>query len=151
MTVGDLPTSGRIMRRALTTPELRLCKPIRDEFLAQTRRPIMVVLDGVSQNDNIGAIFRLSDAFLVSAAPKWNCTNADFGARHSALGALDRVPAGKPSHRRCEGQNRLGRSCRTDHGQVRPEQLVRDVAPAATKPRARVRTIGATVRDAIEP
>ncbi len=53
------------MRRALTTPELRRDKPTRDQFLAQPRRPITVVLDGVSQNYNIGAIFRLCDAFLV--------------------------------------------------------------------------------------
>jgi tRNA G18 (ribose-2'-O)-methylase SpoU len=49
------------MRRALTTPELRSSKPTRDEFLAQPRRPITVVLDGVTQNYNIGAIFRLCD------------------------------------------------------------------------------------------
>ena len=29
------------------------------------RRPITVVLDGVRQNYNFGAIFRLCDAFLV--------------------------------------------------------------------------------------
>jgi tRNA G18 (ribose-2'-O)-methylase SpoU len=45
------------MRWALTTPEL--------QFLTQPRRPITVVLDGVTQNYNIGAIFRLCDAFLV--------------------------------------------------------------------------------------
>ena len=53
------------MRRALTTPELRGAKLSRHEFLARPRRPITVVLDGVTQNYNIGAIFRLSDAFLV--------------------------------------------------------------------------------------
>ena len=53
------------MRRALTTPELRNTKPTGDEFLRQPRRPITVVLDGVTQNYNIGAIFRLCDAFLV--------------------------------------------------------------------------------------
>jgi tRNA G18 (ribose-2'-O)-methylase SpoU len=53
------------MRRALTTPELRSTKPTRDAFLAEPRRPITVVLDGVTQNYNIGAIFRLCDAFLV--------------------------------------------------------------------------------------
>ena len=53
------------MRRALTTPELRANKLTRDEFLIRPRRPITVVLDGVSQNYNIGAIFRLCDAFLV--------------------------------------------------------------------------------------
>src|SRR5690242_20594102 len=53
------------MRRALTTAELRASKLTRDEFLARPRRPITVVLDGVTQNYNIGAIFRLCDAFLV--------------------------------------------------------------------------------------
>ena len=54
-----------MQRRALTTPELRRDKPTRDEFLSRPRRPITVVLDGVIQNYNIGAIFRLCDAFLV--------------------------------------------------------------------------------------
>ncbi len=53
------------MRRALTTAELRGKKITRDEFLGRPRRPITVVLDGVSQNYNIGSIFRLCDAFLV--------------------------------------------------------------------------------------
>jgi tRNA G18 (ribose-2'-O)-methylase SpoU len=54
-----------IIRRSLTTPELRSDKTAREEFLARPRRPITVVLDGVRQNYNIGAIFRLCDAFLV--------------------------------------------------------------------------------------
>lgn len=53
------------MRRALTTSELRRTKIDRHEFLLRPRRPITVVLDGVTQNYNIGAIFRLCDAFLV--------------------------------------------------------------------------------------
>ena len=53
------------MRRALTTAELRRAKSTRDEFLTRPRRPITVVLDSVTQNYNIGAIFRLCDAFLV--------------------------------------------------------------------------------------
>ncbi len=53
------------MRRALTAAELRCSKATRDAFLLRPRRPITVVLDGVSQNYNIGAIFRLCDAFLV--------------------------------------------------------------------------------------
>jgi tRNA G18 (ribose-2'-O)-methylase SpoU len=52
------------MRRPLTTDELRSGKSARTEFLAQPRRPITVVLDGVKQNYNIGAIFRLCDAFF---------------------------------------------------------------------------------------
>jgi tRNA G18 (ribose-2'-O)-methylase SpoU len=57
--------SGTNVRRALTTAELRRTKPTRDQFLKQPRRPITVVLDGITQNYNIGAIFRLCDAFLV--------------------------------------------------------------------------------------
>jgi tRNA (guanosine-2'-O-)-methyltransferase len=53
------------MRRPLATPELRRAKATRDEFLLRPRRPIAVVLDGVTHNYNIGAIFRLCDAFLV--------------------------------------------------------------------------------------
>jgi tRNA G18 (ribose-2'-O)-methylase SpoU len=53
------------MRRALTTPELRATKPTREKFLLRPRRPITVVLDRVNQNYNIGAIFRLCDAFIV--------------------------------------------------------------------------------------
>ena len=59
------PSVGPNMRRALTTLELHHSKPTRDEFLIRPRLPITVVLDGVSQNYNIGAIFRLCDAFLV--------------------------------------------------------------------------------------
>jgi tRNA G18 (ribose-2'-O)-methylase SpoU len=51
--------------RALTTSELRRRKPGRAEFVAQARNPVTMVLDGVRQNYNLGAIFRLCDAFLV--------------------------------------------------------------------------------------
>jgi tRNA (guanosine-2'-O-)-methyltransferase len=45
--------------------EVRRLKTPRKEFSSRPRRPIAVVLDGVRQNYNIGAIFRLCDAFLV--------------------------------------------------------------------------------------
>ena len=53
--------AGTNVRRTLTTPELRHAKLTRDEFLARPRRPITVVLDSVTQNYNIGAIFRLCE------------------------------------------------------------------------------------------
>jgi tRNA G18 (ribose-2'-O)-methylase SpoU len=49
----------------LATRELRRWKPGRAGFAAQARNSIMVVLDRVTQNYNLGAIFRLCDAFLV--------------------------------------------------------------------------------------
>ncbi len=55
----------RQVDHVLTTQELRRSKPGRAGFMAQARNPITVVLDGVRQNYNLGAIFRLCDAFLV--------------------------------------------------------------------------------------
>jgi tRNA G18 (ribose-2'-O)-methylase SpoU len=49
----------------LSKPELRLAKPGRADFAFKVRNPITVVLDGVSGLYNIGAMFRLCDAFLV--------------------------------------------------------------------------------------
>jgi len=50
--------------RALTTAELRHDKPDRHAFGTLGRLPIQVVLDGVRQGYNVGALFRLCDAFL---------------------------------------------------------------------------------------
>jgi tRNA G18 (ribose-2'-O)-methylase SpoU len=49
----------------LSKPELRQSKPSRADFAVQARNPVAVVLDGVRGYYNIGAIFRLCDAFLV--------------------------------------------------------------------------------------
>jgi tRNA G18 (ribose-2'-O)-methylase SpoU len=49
----------------LSKPELRQSKPRRADFTVQARNPVTVVLDGVRGYYNIGAIFRLCDAFLV--------------------------------------------------------------------------------------
>jgi tRNA (guanosine-2'-O-)-methyltransferase len=51
--------------RILSRGELRQAKFGRAEFAALPRQPITVVLDRIRQNYNIGAIFRLCDAFLV--------------------------------------------------------------------------------------
>ena len=58
--VGHRPRS-----QVLATGELRRSKLGRADFVARARNPVMVVLDGVAQNYNLGAIFRLCDAFLV--------------------------------------------------------------------------------------
>jgi tRNA G18 (ribose-2'-O)-methylase SpoU len=53
------------MTRILSKPELRHAKPSRESFAHLVRTPITVLLDGVTGNYNLGAIFRLCDAFLV--------------------------------------------------------------------------------------
>lgn len=65
---GTRPTSAEppAAGRALTTAELRRGKPDRRAFPTQPRLPIRVVLDGVRQGYNVGALFRLCDAFLWS-------------------------------------------------------------------------------------
>lgn len=45
--------------------ESRLSKPSRAAFATQPRLPIVLVLDGVQQNYNLGAMFRLCDGFLI--------------------------------------------------------------------------------------
>jgi tRNA G18 (ribose-2'-O)-methylase SpoU len=49
----------------LTTGELRRSKLNRSEFAKPVRNPIALILDGVRQNYNLGAIFRLCDGFSV--------------------------------------------------------------------------------------
>ena len=49
----------------LAKDELRRSKPNRAAFASLPRNPVTVVLDGVTGNYNLGAIFRLCDAFLV--------------------------------------------------------------------------------------
>jgi len=56
-----LPKVGLLQTR----DDLRRLKMNRHEFMSRPRRPVTVVLDRVRQNYNIGAIFRLCDAFLV--------------------------------------------------------------------------------------
>jgi tRNA G18 (ribose-2'-O)-methylase SpoU len=50
--------------RVLSTPDLRQSKLSRADFANHARNPITVVLDGVRGNYNLGAVFRLCDAFL---------------------------------------------------------------------------------------
>jgi tRNA G18 (ribose-2'-O)-methylase SpoU len=56
---------GTSTGRRLTRGELRLWKPDRRQFASLPREPIALVLDGVRRNYNIGAMFRLADAFLL--------------------------------------------------------------------------------------
>jgi tRNA (guanosine-2'-O-)-methyltransferase len=49
----------------LGTAELRHSKPDRTAFAVRRRNPVTVVLDGVTGHYNIGAFFRLCDAFLI--------------------------------------------------------------------------------------
>jgi len=106
------------MRRALTTFELRRNKIAREEFLTLPRRPITVVLDGVTQNYNIGAVFRLCDAFLVQQLVICG-TQVDLRKRRlvqAAQGTQHWVPWSERQHA-AESARRLARGGRTNHGQ----------------------------------
>lgn len=62
MTSNNIPP---VPYSALGKDQLRREKLDRGAFRAKTRHPIRVILDGVTQNYNVGAIFRLCDAMLV--------------------------------------------------------------------------------------
>ena len=118
------------MRRALTTAELRATKLTRDEFLARPRRPITVVLDGVTQNYNIGAIFRLCDAFLVQKLVICG-TKVDLGKRRlvqAAQGTQHWVPWTEYQHASEAVADAKGRGswvgvAEQTTASVRPEEL----------------------------
>lgn len=82
----ERPAAGR----ALTTAELRRGKPDRRVFPAQPRLPVRVVLDGVRQGYNVGALFRLCDAFL--------CERLVVCGRDGAKGMRKLVQAAQGTH-----------------------------------------------------
>jgi tRNA G18 (ribose-2'-O)-methylase SpoU len=61
----DEGDESRYPDHVLATDELRRSKPNRAAFTSLPRNPVTVVLDGVTGNYNLGAIFRLCDAFMV--------------------------------------------------------------------------------------
>ncbi len=76
--------------RALTTAELRRSKLDRHAFRARPRLPIRVVLDGVRQGYNVGALFRLCDAFL--------CERLVVCGRDASWGMRKLVQAAQGTH-----------------------------------------------------
>jgi hypothetical protein len=89
----------------LATAELRLLNPDRATFAARRRNKVTVVLDGVTGPYNIGAIFRLCDAFLVERL----VTCGSVGAV-GAVVRRDRCCGIWPRGEICR---RLSRGCRT--------------------------------------
>ena len=77
--------------QALTTSELRQQKPCRHAFRAQPRLPVEVVLDGVRQGYNVGALFRLCDAFL--------CERLVICGRDAGRGMRKLVQAAQGTHK----------------------------------------------------
>lgn len=61
----DQNANGCQQNHVLGKAELRQSKSDRTTFAARRRNPVTVVLDGVTGHYNIGAFFRLCDAFLV--------------------------------------------------------------------------------------
>ena len=49
----------------LSKEDLRENKPTRDVYLSQTKTPLIVVLDNVTNSYNIGSFIRLADAFAI--------------------------------------------------------------------------------------
>jgi tRNA G18 (ribose-2'-O)-methylase SpoU len=76
--------------RALTTAELRHDKRDRHAFESMVRLPVQVVLDGVRQGYNVGALFRLCDAFL--------CERLVICGRNATQGTRKLVQAAKGTH-----------------------------------------------------
>jgi tRNA G18 (ribose-2'-O)-methylase SpoU len=78
----------------LGTAELRQSKPARAAFAVRQRNPVTVVLDGVAGHYNIGAIFRLCDAFLVERLVLCGTAVAlrNRGVVQAAAGTLGWVP-----------------------------------------------------------
>ena len=83
---------------AQTTAELRQAKPDRVAFRAQKRLPVRVILDGVRQGYNVGALFRLSDAFL--------CESLVICGRDDSRGARKLVQAAQGTHKWVPWQQR---------------------------------------------
>jgi len=75
---------------ALTTAELCRSKPDRHAFRAHPRLPIRVVLDGVRQGYNVGALFQLCDAFL--------CERLVVCGRDASRGMRKLVQAAQGTH-----------------------------------------------------
>lgn len=57
------PKSSKMVNRKLQNSEL--CRPTEDEYRAIAKLPIVVILDNVRSLNNVGAVFRTSDALLV--------------------------------------------------------------------------------------
>ncbi len=76
--------------KALTTAELRHDKQDRHVFQTLRRLPIQVVLDGVRQGYNVGALFRLCDAFL--------CERLVICGRDGTRGTRKLVQAAQGTH-----------------------------------------------------
>ena len=77
--------------QALTTAELRRDKPDRHALPMRARWPVQVVLDGVRQGYNVGALFRLCDAFL--------CERLVICGRDNTRGARRLVQAAQGTQR----------------------------------------------------
>lgn len=97
--------------RAQTTAELRQAKPDRVAFRAQKRLPIRVILDGVRQGYNVGALFRLCDAFL--------CESLVICGRDDSRGTRKLVQAAQGTHKwvpwqQCESAEDAVRAARAD-------------------------------------
>jgi len=92
--IAEIPPANR----ALSTAELRRDKPDRHAFQTRARLPVQVVLDGVRQGYNVGALFRLCDAFL--------CARLVICGRDGAKGMRKLIQAAQGTHKWVEWEQR---------------------------------------------
>jgi 23S rRNA (guanosine2251-2'-O)-methyltransferase len=91
-TAGAVTASPGRPGRILSKAELRQWRPDRDTFMALPRRPIMVVLDRVRRNRDLGSIFRLCDGFLANRLVICGTKVEAYKVVKAAAGAQHWVP-----------------------------------------------------------
>ncbi|MBO9666003.1 MAG: hypothetical protein J7501_04260 [Bdellovibrio sp.] len=82
------------MKKALNTRELREMKPNRHEFVSLERNKVILFLDRLLNNHNLGAILRLADAALVEKVYSFDSVASADGKKAllSARGVAEWVP-----------------------------------------------------------
>jgi len=54
-----------VLARQLSKEDIRKNKPTRDDYLNESKLPLVLVLDNVTNSYNIGSFIRLADAFAI--------------------------------------------------------------------------------------
>jgi tRNA G18 (ribose-2'-O)-methylase SpoU len=128
----DEGDESRYRDHVLATDELRRSKPNRAVFTSLPRNPVTVVLDGVTGNYNLGAIFRLCDSLMVerliiAARRSRYASEVDPGGQARSVGCR-----GARGERRRGGRSRGEGSGTVDRGRRTQRE---SVSPSCKRPR----------------